>query len=67
MRKLKLKTKFERFSVRSMCTVRDTAHYLLEDIYIVSTEPRRLSERFLIDLATEVAGSEEESSEKPSK
>jgi len=51
-----------------MCTVRETAHYLLEvDFSIASTEPQGLSARFLNDLRTAVAGSEEESDEKPSK
>jgi len=50
-----------------MCTVRETAHYLLEeDFTIASTEPRGLSARFLNDLTTGVAGSEEESGEQPS-
>jgi len=50
-----------------MCTVRETAHYLLEeDFFIASTEPRGLSARFLNDLTTGVAGSEEESGEQPS-
>jgi len=51
-----------------MRTVRETARYSLEeDFSIASTEPRALSARFLNDLTTEVAGSEEESGEKPSK
>jgi len=56
------------FSVQSKCGVGETAHYLLEeDLYIANTEPRELSARFLVDLRTEVAGSEEESGERPSK
>jgi len=51
-----------------MCTVRETVHYSLEeDFSIASTKPRGLSARFLNDLAIEVAGTEEESGEKPSK
>jgi len=49
-----------------MCTVRETAHYLPEvDFFIASTEPWGLSARFLNDLTTMVAGSEEESGEQP--
>jgi len=47
-----------------MWTVRDTAHYLLDVFFFTaSTEPRWLSARFLNDLTTVVAGSEEESGE----
>ena len=59
--------KIEMFSVQSKCKVRETAHYSLEeDFSIASTEPRGLSARFLNDLTTGVAGSEEESGDKPS-
>jgi len=55
------------FSVQSMYTVRETAHYLLEeDFSIASTETRGLSASFLNDLTTGVAGSVEESGEQPS-
>jgi len=51
-----------------MCTVRETTHYSLEEIFfIASTEPRGLSARFLNDLITGIAGNEEESGEKPPK
>jgi len=54
------------FSIQSMGTVKEIAHYSLEDFSIASTEPRGISARFLNDLSTGVAGSEAESSEKPS-
>jgi len=55
------------FSEQSMCTVRETAHYLLEeDFSIAITDPWGLSARFPNDLTTGVAGSEKESGEKPS-
>ena len=46
---------------------RDCAHFTGEDFSIASTEPQGLSARFLVDLTTEGAGSEEESGERPSK
>jgi len=58
----------EIFSVHSKCIVRETANYSLgEDCSLGAKEPRGLSARFLDDLITGVAGSEEESCEKPAK
>jgi len=66
--KLKLKLKIEILSVQSIRKVRKTAHgYQEENFSIASAELRGLSARFLIHIRTEVAGSEDEYIEMPSK
>jgi len=49
-----------------MCRVRETALYSQgEAFFIASTEAQGLSSPFLSDLTAKVAGSEEESDERP--